>query len=146
MKEKFFLALMETQNAHWELSRKGFQQLELTDGQPKILYILQNMEGCMQKDLAAVCRIRPSTLTVALERMEKQGYIYKEERKLLGGKRAYGIFLTKDGRKKAEQVNELVEILEEKSLSGFSEEEQDALFSYLARIRKNLAQQDPVSV
>ena len=64
MREKFFLALLETQKAHWELSRKGFQKLELTDGQPKILYILLRREGCVQKDLAEVCRIRPSTLTV----------------------------------------------------------------------------------
>ncbi len=138
MKEKFFLALLETQKAHWELSRKGFQQLELTDGQPKILYILLRIEGCVQKELAEVCKIRPSTLTVALERMEKQGFIYKEERKLLGGKRAYGIFLTESGRRKARQVEELIETLEKKSLSGFSEQEQDMLFSYLARIRENL--------
>ena len=141
MREKFFLALLETQKAHWELSRKGFQKLELTDGQPKILYILLRREGCVQKDLAEVCRIRPSTLTVALERMEKQGFIYKEERRLLGGKRAYGIFLTERGRKKAEQLDAFIETLEEKSLAGFSEEEQDALFSYLARIRENLAEQ-----
>ena len=39
MQDKLFLALMETQAAHWELSRKGFQELDLPNGQPKVLYI-----------------------------------------------------------------------------------------------------------
>ncbi len=138
MKDKIFLALLETQGAHWNLSRKGFQELELSDGQPKILYILLGHEGCVQKDLAQMCQIRPSTMTVLLEKMKRDGFIYKEPMIVSGGKRANGIFLTEEGRTKAEKIVELVDDLEEKSFHGFSDEERESLLSMLGRVAENL--------
>ena len=138
MQEKLFLALMETQAAHWELSRKGFQELDLPNGQPKVLYILQAVEGCVQKELARICKIRPSSMTVLLEKTEQNGYIYKETAKVSGGKRAFCIYLTEEGRSLAAKITDLVECLEEKSFQGFSEEEKQTLFCLLDRVTKNL--------
>ena len=141
MQDKLFLALMETQAAHWNLARKGFQEMDLSDGQPKVLYILRVMEGCVQKELAEACQIRPSSMTVLLDKMEKQGRIYREEKKVSGGKRAYAIFMTEDGWQLSERIHELVEELEIKSFQGFSEEEKQQTFSLLAHIRENLCSQ-----
>lgn len=138
MQEKIFLALLQTSAAHWNLSRKGFQELDLSDGQPKVFYILRENEGCVQKELAKICQIRESTMTVLLGRMEKQGYIYKEPKYVSGGKRAYGIFLTEEGKTKADKIIALVDELEEKSFEGFSGEERKQLFSLLGRVRENL--------
>ncbi len=138
MKDKIFLALLETQSAHWNLARQGFAQLELTEAQPKILYILLRMEGCVQKELAEAAQIRPSSLTVLLEKMEKQGLIQREETKVSGGKRAYQVYFTKKGRKKAEEVVELVEELEERSFQGFRKDERKLLLQMLGRVAGNL--------
>lgn len=138
MQDKIFLALMETQAAHWNLSRQGFQALNLTDGQPKVLYVLQTKEGCVQKELAQICKIRPSSMTVLLEKMERQGYIYKESSKVSGGKRAFCVYLTEEGRSLAGKITDLVETLEERSFQGFSQEEKIRLFTMLDRIAKNL--------
>lgn len=138
MTNKIFLALMETQAAHWTQSRKEFQKLSLSDGQPKILYILREFNGCVQKDLADMCKIKPSTMTVLLDRLEKEGYIEKSPVFVSGGKRAKGIFLTDTGRAMADKVYFLMEELEHKSLAGFSEAEKQALFLMLERITGNL--------
>jgi len=136
--QKLFLALMGASSAHAESSRKKFAALGLTEGQPKILYILLTKDGVVQKDLAEICGIRQSTLTVLLSKLEEQGYIYKEICYVSGRKRAYEIYLTAQGREMAENLNEVVEDLESKSFAGFSEKEKVALLEMLARVEENL--------
>lgn len=138
MNEKIFMLLLETQGAHAQLARQGFQKLDLSEGQPKILYILLNNQGCVQKELAQWAKVKPSTMTVLLDRMENQGMIYREETKVSGGKRAFKIFLTEEGKSRAMQVNQLVEELEERSFTGFSNAERELLCNMLTRVKVNL--------
>ena len=138
MQDKLFLALMNTQGAHAEWARKEFEALGLTEGQPKILYILRVIEGCVQKELAAACKIRESTLTVHLLKLEGLGYIEKRQVCVSGGKSAKAIYLKDSGRKMADRIFEIVEGLEEKSFRRFSEAEKKKLFELLCRIEENL--------
>ena len=138
MREIIFLALMDTQKAHWNRSRKGFQELDLSDGQPKALYILRCMDGCVQKELAKACDIKPSSMTVMLEGLEKKGFVRREETKVSGGKRAFRVFLTDKGREMADKVFWLMETIEEEAFEKISEEEKLQLFSLLQRVRENL--------
>lgn len=138
MREIIFLALMDTQKSHWNRSRKGFQELDLSDGQPKVLYILRALDGCVQKDLAKACDIKPSSMTVMLDGLEKKGYVKREETKISGGKRAYKVCLTEEGREMADKVFWLMETIEEETFEGITEEERLQLFSLLRRVRENL--------
>lgn len=138
MREIIFLALMDTQKSHWNRSRMGFQELDLSDGQPKTLYILRRMDGCVQKDLAKACDIKPSSMTVMLDGLEKKGFIRREETKVSGGKRAFRVFLTETGREMADKVFWLMEDIETEAFEGISEEEKLQLFSLLRRVRENL--------
>ena len=138
MEKKIFLELINTQGAHWNLARQGFAALDLSDGQPKILYILYYAEGIVQKELAAICGVKPSTLTVLLQRMEQQNMIRREDRLISGGKHAWAIFLTETGREKATQTVDFVEELETRSFKDFSQTEREMLFSLLERVQNNL--------
>ena len=144
MREIIFLALLDTQTAHWNRSRIGFQELDLSDGQPKVLYILRTMEGCVQKDLAKVCDIKPSSMTAMLDRLEEKGYVRREETKVSGGKRAYRIYLTEAGRQIAEKVFLLMETIEEECFQGISDTERQLLFDLLKRVRDNLVKSSEV--
>lgn len=141
MQEKIFLALLETSASHWNISRKGFQKMNLSDGQPKVLYILNFNEGLVQKKLAEICQIKPSTMTVLLTRMESQGYVRREKVQVSGGKRAYAVYLTETGKALANELIQFVDELETISFHGFSQKERELLFSLLGRIKKNLDQQ-----
>ena len=138
MREAFFLKLLETSSAHMQKSREGFQKLDLTDGQPKILYILYIKDGHTQKELASLCKVRESTLTAMLGKMEKGGFIYKEKAIVSGGKRAFRIFLTDAGRKKGKEIMDLVTRIDNASLDGFSEQEVEMFFDMLGRVTENL--------
>ncbi len=134
----FFVELMRTQDIHAEISRSEFVRLELTAGIPRVLYILRDCEGCVQKQLAKFCGIKESSLAVLLKRIETLGYIRKERVVVAGSKSAYAIYLTEAGRKKADEVAELMVRLDQTCLTGFSEEEKTALYSMLGRVRDNL--------
>lgn len=138
MHDKIFLALLETSSAHSELSRSEFSKLMLTDGQPKILYILRRQDGYVQKELAEICGIKPSTLTVLLSKMEKINLIKKEKDIVSGGKRAFKIYLTDKGKDIANKVENIVEKMEERSFKGFSPDEKKQLLEMLGKISDNL--------
>lgn len=138
MDKIFFLELLGTYNAHWEQARKGFAQLELTEGVPKVLYTLRSCEGCVQKQLAEICQIKESTLAVLLKRLEGLGYITKKPQLVSGGKRAYGICFTEAGRKKSEEIAQLVDDIDRRSLEGFSSDDIERFFGYMEKVRKNL--------
>ncbi|MCM1124823.1 MAG: MarR family transcriptional regulator [Eubacterium sp.] len=129
---------MRTQNSHEEISRKEFVKLDLTTGIPRILYILREAEGCVQKQLAQLCGIKESSLAVTLKRVEARGYVRKDRIHVAGSKSAYAIYLTETGRQKAEEVAVLMERLDRICLSGFSEKEIAAFYSMLDRVKKNL--------
>ena len=136
--EKLFLALLGASSAHGAASRQVFAELGLTEGQPKILYILRRKDGQVQRELAARCGIRPSTLAVLLATMEKRGLIYREICHVSCGKRASRVLLTQEGKSLAERLEEAVENLERRSLKGFTAEEQTTLFQMLERVERNL--------
>ena len=138
MKQIIFLSLMDTQKSHWNRSRKGFQALDLSDGQPKVLYILRMKNGCVQKDLAKACDIKPSSMTVLLDGLEKKGLIKRVQTKVCGGKRAFQIYLTEEGLIMAEKVYLLMDCIEEEAFEGITEQEKEQLFSLLRRVKDNL--------
>jgi len=115
-----------------------FQKLNLSTGQPKVLSILLQNEGFLQKDLAERCHVEPATMTSLLGKLEKDGLIYKKPVYVSGNKRANSIYLTEKGRKLAIKINQIVDEIEEKSYKNFTETEKQLLISFFNRIRYNL--------
>ena len=138
MNQIFFHHLLVTQRAHWDRTRQGFKKLGLSESMPKILYLLNWHEGVMQKELAGICQLKESTMTVTLQHMQKMGFVNKVPYALPTGKRAYAIYLTDAGREKSREVVELMGEVDAQALAGFTEEEQEMVFSFFDRICKNL--------
>lgn len=138
MENYLHVLLIGASAAHKKMSRHSFQELNLTEGQPKVLSILRGMQGCQQKELAEACHVEPATMTVLLRNMEQKQLIYKERRLLAGGKRAFGIFLTEHGQRMSDEVMRVVAQLEEISFAGFSEEERAEFLRLFAKLADNL--------
>lgn len=137
IQERLHELLIRTSSMHRKKSRQYFQELELTDGQPKVLSILSKMEGCVQKELAEACRVEPATMTSLLKNMEQTNLIVKEK-KQISGKRAYGIYLTDEGRALADKVEDIVVKMEQVSFAGFTPEEREQFLELFTRIYQNL--------
>lgn len=136
--DKVFMALMGAFSAHGDASRQIFNDLGLTESQPKILYILKYNEGIVQKEFAQLCAIKPSTMAVQLSRMEKEDLIRKESCYISGGKKAYQIYLTQKGKHIADSLTDRIDRLEDISFQGFSEAEKLKLLSMLEQVEDNL--------
>ena len=133
--------LIRASAVHKKRSRHSFQQLNLTEGQPKVLSILRDIEGCQQKELAEACHVEPATMTALLKNMEQSDLIFKEKQQLPGGKRAYIIFLTEHGKKAADEVIKIVEDLEQVAFQGFADKEKETFLELFARVAYNLEEQ-----
>lgn len=131
-------ALIGGSLAHRKCCMQEFQKLNLTTGQPKVLSILSQKEGYLQKDLAARCHVEPATMTSILYRMKKNGLINKKQEYVSGGKRAYSIYLTDEGRDLACKVNKITDEMEAVSFQDFDDSDKQMLIRLLNRIQANL--------
>lgn len=141
MYDKLFLALIGSSSAHAEASRKVFASLGLTEGQPKVLYILRRTGEVTQKQLAALCGVRDPTMTVMLEKIEKMQLIRRKRVLTEAGKSAVSVSLTEEGRALAERLECEVEALEARGFCGFTPVEREELLSLLSRVTQNMKEE-----
>ena len=93
-----------------------------------------------QKDIEKEFKISRSTATELLQNMEQHGYLYREVSPL--DNRLKRIVLTDKSIELQKNVFNTLDGVDTKMLNGFSEGEKEMLFSFLARIQKNLDEED----
>ena len=108
----------------------------LSPGQPKILSYLMTHNGCLQKELAAICDIEPATVSKVLTGMEEAGLIRRQCS--VQDKRAVTVLITDKGRAASECMTRHFTELDAQQLQGFSAEEAQQLAGYLSRIYRNM--------
>ena len=121
------------------LMRQLMKRLEgtaISTGQPKVLAYLRSHEGRPQKEIASACLIEPGSLTVLLNRMEKQGMIERRFRD--GDRRSRCIFLTAYGRELAERVIEEFYAVEALAFEGIPKEECAQFAALCGKVLENL--------
>lgn len=108
----------------------------LTSGQPKVLDYLRDHNGANQKEIAAACHIEPGSLTSVLNRMEEKGLI--ERRMLDGNRRTFFIFMTDEGSRLKDLVEDNFASIEKKSFRNISSEDQASFMETFSKIYENL--------
>ena len=91
-----------------------------------------------QRELAAKLDITPAAVTIALKKLENDGYI---ERTLGQDTRYNEIKITEKGRELLDRTHELFLRVDSAMLEGFSAEELDSYIAYLERMQKNIQKQ-----
>lgn len=140
VKESFGFSLSQVIRANYHRMHMLLGQLGLYPGQPPILFLLWQTDGRTQKELGERMYLRPATITVMLQRMEKAGLI--ERRADAEDLRVSRVYLTDQGRRLQPEVEAVLQTLDQESLQGFSTHEKDLLMGFLNRIQKNLASKD----
>lgn len=135
---QYHIELIRLSAAHRKFSVSQYLEFGLTTGQPKVLSILLEQEGYLQKDLARKCGVEPATMTSILTNMMSKGLIQKKTVYVSGGKRAFAIFLTDQGRELAKKVDAVIDEAEEKSFEGFTPEQKQQFISMMHKISRNL--------
>ena len=133
-------AFIRTSKMHRKVCQHRFQELGLTEGQPKVLDYLHHHNGCSQKDLAKHCHIQPATATSLLSHLERSGLIYREANQ--EDRRITNVFLTEAGFEAQKQVKQAFCEIDECCFVGFTKEEREEVLCYLDRIYENLRRRE----
>ena len=140
MKLPFTIALLKAYHAQANVMRPRVTEIGLSAGQPKILGFLTEHDGCMQKELAALCDIEPATISRLLDKMEAEGLLTRTPAE--GCKRALRICLTQLGRERYVSFLTIREDVEAKELAGFTKTEREQFYEFLLRLYANLTTAD----
>ncbi len=114
------------------------KNLGIHPGQVQICGYLYHHDGCRQKEIGEALRIRPSTVSVSIERMEKNGLIVRKRDTM--HPRIVKVYMTEKLRGCYRLFGEILEKNEKTIMNGFTEEEKEQLKGYLNRIFSNLEQ------
>ena len=112
------------------------QGLGIYPGQIPVLGMVSKKEGLSQKELAEILRIKPPTVTVSVQRLEKAGFLYKKPDEK--DQRIARIYLTEKGKETKARALQRIRENESVMLEGFSETEQCLLRRFLKQILENI--------
>lgn len=117
------------------------QELGIYPGQIPVLGMVAKKDGLSQRELAKILRIKPPTVTVSVQRLEKAGFLYKkpDER----DQRVTRLYLTEKGKETKAKALQRIRENESVMLEGFSDAEQCLLRRFLEQILENIDRIQP---
>ena len=120
------------------ISDKGIDAFSGEQG--KILFVLWRKDKITQKELATETGLAKNTITVMLEKMEKNNLIRRITDE--NDKRKSLVILTDYAKSLKKSFDEISDEMLKKVYKGFSEEEIDQYEGYLHRIIRNLEEKE----
>jgi len=110
-------------------------------GQARVITMVAMKEGINQKDLAFLLGIRPQTLGEMLRRLEERGLV--ERKKSEADARAIQVYLTDEGRARAQEIAERRALAAADLFSVLTDEEKEQLASILDKLATELDKYRP---
>lgn len=119
-----------------QMMKFGSNKYKLSPGARKILTSLAINDGVTLLELCGNVKLAPSTASVALHRMEYDGYV----RRTIDAddRREMKVFITDEGRELEEKVRTGYAEIEERMMEGIEEREQEQLMKTLEKMLVNL--------
>lgn len=115
------------------------KDMNLHPGQMRLLLILCKKEGLVQRELAQMLEIKPSTLNVMVGRLVKNGILVKKQDPK--DQRKSRIYISDKGRMQVENVKQRADKIGKKVEQRFTEEEKKELVRLLKKLDACMDQQ-----
>lgn len=112
------------------------KELGLYPGQIPILAILRKRDGYSQKEIVKLLGVKPPTVTVSIQRLEKSGLLYRKQDE--NDQRIIRIYLTEKGRDTIQKGMSYMEQLEQSVFGNFSETELCLMRRFFMQILTNI--------
>ena len=136
-RQSSFLSLFMKVDRHFMTKCFGqMQELGIYPGQIPVLGLLAHRDGLSQKEIAERLRIKPPTVNVTVQRLEKAGFLYRKADEK--DQRISRIYMTEKGKQAKESGMKKVQDNEKILLDGFSEEDLCLLRRFLDQITENI--------
>jgi DNA-binding MarR family transcriptional regulator len=121
---------------HFLRSHSYLDKIGIYPGQAPLLFTLKKNNGQSQKELSKKLSVAPATITVMVQRMEKNGYVRREIDEK--DKRITRIFINEKGIKICEELHKIHKEIEVECMINFKEEDKEELNKLLKQVRNNL--------
>lgn len=118
------------------LAARYFEQYNLTLAQARALLGVFRWQGIRQVDLADFMEIQPISLVRLLDQLAESGLI--ERRPDPKDRRAFQLYLTPAATPIVKLIKEASHQFQTQAMAGFTQEQRDALFFGLNKLRENL--------
>lgn len=135
-KDSLYYIFLEVIRFHYYRTHVLLEEIGVYPGQPPMLFILNQEDGLSQKELANKLKIKPSTITVMLKRMEKANLIVRKKDDK--DQRVSRVYLTEKGKKVCEDTIKVVKQIERECFKDFTEEEKETLKSLFLKMKNNI--------
>lgn len=113
-----------------------FEKYDMKPGQFGILFVLDKRGSCSQRELAKSIGVTPPSMTVAIQKLEKRGYIRKQQDE--NDQRISRIKITNAGKQCVEEARKVLEHMEQTLVKNMSLEEALLLKRLLIQMRDNI--------
>lgn len=117
-------------------SMRLLEEFDLKPGQAGILFVLNSQGGISQKDLAKKVELTPPSITVAIRKMDDQGYITRSTDEK--DQRIIRLEVTDKGRSCIIKINGVLDKMEAILFDNMSVEEKILFKRLLYQMRDNL--------
>lgn len=107
-------------------------------GQPPFIFSLKKKDGQSQKELGESLGVKPSTITVMAQRLEKNGIV--ERRQDERDQRKSRIFLTDKGKEMCKELEHIHSKITDECFQGLTTDEKVIFRRLLMQIRDNLTE------
>lgn len=118
------------------ISNIEFKEYDLSKGQYLYLVRICENPGIIQEKLAEMIKVDRTTAARAIKKLEMNGFIEKQEDK--NNKKIKKLFATEKGKDVYPYIKRENEYSNIVALKGFSETEEETIFTLLQRVRKNI--------
>lgn len=125
--------------------QKNFHQLNgfgLHPGQIPVLWHLFREEGLSQKEIANRVKVKPPTVNVSLQRLEKMECIYRKQD--TKDQRVSRIYLTEKGRDLSKRIERVIQNNEIQMTRNFTEVEICLLGRFLKQLIENIESMETI--
>lgn len=136
-KDSLYFIFLEILRLHYYRTHVLLEEVGIYPGQPPMLFILNKKEGQSQSELAEKLQIKPSTITVMLKRMEKEGIVERKKDEL--DQRIIRVYITEKGRRLCNEAIKVMNKVEKECFANMTTEERIVLRRLFMQIRTNLS-------
>lgn len=136
-KEKTMQMLLMEISRHY--AGRCFQQISelgIHPSQMPFMMILSRRNGCSQKEMAERLEIKPPTVNVSIQRLEKSGIVCRKKDEQ--DQRIMRVYLTEQGKETVARIQKQVEALEKIVFGNFSDAELCLLRRFFEQMLENL--------
>ena len=129
--------MMEISRMYMEKCFVKLKKLGVHPRQIPILAVLYKKDGCSQKELVKELGVKPPTVTVSIQRLEKSGLLIRRQDEK--DQRISRIYLSEEGRAIIKEGMQMAKEGEKQILAGFSESELCLMRRFCQQIKANIA-------